>query len=340
MRALVTGATGMLGIQICSKLVEQGHTVRALVRRTSDTKPIDVLGVEKVLGDVRDIESLRQAVSGADVVFHCAARLGEWGTWEDYHRTSVEGTANIIQAAIGAGVGRFLHVSSNAVYGQYSMKRVSVAATEETPFNRELWKTDYYTRSKQQSEDVVWSHYKRGTIAVTVVRPGWMYGPYDRLGLPRLARMLRSRMFILLDGGNNSLDLTYSGNVADAALLAVQKEEAAGRAYNLTRDGNITQREFIRLVADAIGAPHPRVSLPLKIVLPTALCLETLWRAFGAKTPPPITRFGAVMLGQQRLFDDSRAAAELGYTPAVSYDEGVRRAARQYLEGEAVASRR
>ena len=339
MKALVTGATGMLGIQICSKLVEQGHAIRALVRPTSDTKPIDMPGVEKVLGDVRDIESLREAAGGVDAVFHCAARLGEWGPWEDYRRTSVEGTSNMIEAAIGAGVSRFLHVSSNAVYGQYSMKRVSVPATEETPFNRELWKTDYYTRSKQESEDVVWECNRQGRIQVMVIRPGWMYGPYDRLGFPRLVRLLRRRMLILLSGGTNSLDLTYSGNVADAALLAIQTKETAGRAYNLTRDGIITQREFIYLVAEAIGAPRPRVSLPLKMVMPAALCLETLWRAFGAKSPPPITRFGAVMLGQQRLFDDSRAAAELGYSPVISYEEGVCRTARQYLEREAARVR-
>jgi len=331
MKALVTGATGMFGIQICTKLVEQGHAVRALVRQTSDTKPIDALGVEKVVGDVTDIESLRPASSGVDVVFHCAARLGEWGRWEDYQKTTVEGTKNMIAAAAGADVGRFLHVSSNAVYGQYSMKRVSTPATEETPFNRRLWRTDYYTRSKQESEDVVWEYYRQGKIPLTVIRPGWMYGPYDRLGFPRLLRMLRSRMFILLNGGGNTLDLTYAGNVADGAIIAAQKEEAVGRAYNLTRDGIITQREFVYLVADAIGAPRPRVSVPLTAIVPAGVCLETLWRAAGAKNPPPITRFSAVMLGQQRLFDDSRAAEELGYVPAVSYEEGVRRAASQHL---------
>src|SRR5262249_61703358 len=114
---LVTGATGLLGSHIVEQLRKQGKSVRVLLRRGADRSWLDTQGVEYVQGDVTDPVSLRQACEGVDVVYHAAARVGDWGPWEEFQRITIDGTQNLVDAGIAAGVRRFVHVSSISVYG-------------------------------------------------------------------------------------------------------------------------------------------------------------------------------------------------------------------------------
>ena len=114
---VLTGATGLLGSHIAEQLVERGDKVRALVRPTSDTTFLRGLGAELVEGDLSDSASLRRAVAGADVVYHCAAKVGDWGAWRSFQSLVVDATANVLEACRQEGVGRVLHVSSITVYG-------------------------------------------------------------------------------------------------------------------------------------------------------------------------------------------------------------------------------
>src|SRR6185312_3548058 len=95
----------------------RGERVRALVRPSSDVAFLKSLGVELVVGDLEDAESLRRALDGADIVYHCAARVGDWGGWRDFRTQVVEATGNLIDACRQVGIGRLLHVSSISAYG-------------------------------------------------------------------------------------------------------------------------------------------------------------------------------------------------------------------------------
>ena len=117
--SLVTGATGLLGSHIVEQLVRAGERVRCLVRKTSDTSFLDTLNVEKVCGDITDPDSLGAAFRNIDVVYHCAARVTDWGPWEEFERTIVQGTKNCLEASLQAGVKRFLYVSTEGVYGYH-----------------------------------------------------------------------------------------------------------------------------------------------------------------------------------------------------------------------------
>src|SRR5512135_2385124 len=104
---LVTGATGMLGSHIAERLVAQGRRVRALVRAGSDTRFLESLGVALVRGDLADPQACVQAVQGVEVVFHSAAKVGDWGTWAEFQVSCLDATENLGRAAAAAGVGRF-----------------------------------------------------------------------------------------------------------------------------------------------------------------------------------------------------------------------------------------
>ena len=116
MKALVTGGTGCVGSALVERLLENGFEVRALARKTSDLHHLKTTGAQIVFGDVTDYESLRAAADGVDVVFHAAAKVTPgWGTWEEFEKTTVRGTENLLKAAVAGGATRFLQVSSYTV---------------------------------------------------------------------------------------------------------------------------------------------------------------------------------------------------------------------------------
>ncbi|MGE3821990.1 MAG: NAD-dependent epimerase/dehydratase family protein, partial [Isosphaeraceae bacterium] len=114
---LVTGATGMLGSHIAERLVGGGRRVRALVRDGGDTQFLNRLGVEIVRGDLTDPEACERATRGVDVVYHAAAKVGDWGRWSEFQAGCIDATRNLALASLRHAVGRFLHVSSTSAYG-------------------------------------------------------------------------------------------------------------------------------------------------------------------------------------------------------------------------------
>jgi nucleoside-diphosphate-sugar epimerase len=119
MKVAVTGSTGLVGSHLVECLLEQGHEVRALTRKTSDTSHLKTTGAEIVIGDVKDYDSLKPLVQGIDIVFHTAAKvMPGWGKWEEFESCIVKGTENMLNASIEAGVSRFLYFSSEDVYGE------------------------------------------------------------------------------------------------------------------------------------------------------------------------------------------------------------------------------
>src|SRR3954471_19799366 len=181
---VVTGATGFLGSHIAEQLAARGERVRALVRPTSDTAFLRQLGAELAPGDLADPASLRRAVEGADVVYHCAARVGDWGPWRAFQEQVIEATANLLDACRAAHVGRVLHVSSIIVYGHPQLREGQF--TEDEPLGQNLWLWDYYCRAKIRAEELCRAY----SGALTIVRPSWIYGPRDRTSLPRLLKAL------------------------------------------------------------------------------------------------------------------------------------------------------
>src|SRR5690349_2803366 len=170
----ITGATGLVGGHAVEEALRRGHRVRALVRATSDTRWLDEWGVEKVPGDLEDPEALRRGVAGADWVFNCAAKVGDWGTLEEFRRLNVEALRLLLDAATEARVERFVHVSSLGVYegrGHFGTDETTAPAAQSL---------DAYTRSKVEAEALALRYHKERGLPVAIVRPGFIYGPRDR----------------------------------------------------------------------------------------------------------------------------------------------------------------
>jgi nucleoside-diphosphate-sugar epimerase len=200
-----------------------------------------------------------------------------------------------------------------------------------------VWVWDPYTRSKVESERLLWEIAGTGRLAVTVIRPSWLYGERDRTTVVRLVDRLRLGKVPVIGRGDNPLSAVYAGTVADAAILAAHDAGSAGEAYNITNQGRITQEAFLNLFAEACGAPRVVKHVPYSAAYAAGFLLEALGRAARRARPPLITRYATWLMGRYLEYSTEKARSRLGWEPALTYRESIDRSVRWYLEHEPAA---
>lgn len=334
-RALVTGATGMLGAYLVEALAGAGCAVRAVVRDANAAAWLRPLGADLVAGDVRDAAVLREAAAACDVVFHAAAVVGPGLDYTPFREANVDGTEHVIDACAAAGA-RLLHVSSTAVYGaaRYEMAPVD----ESTPFPA-LPDHDAYGRSKQESERLVVDAHERGVVQCAVVRPPPMYGDRDRHFVPRVGAVLSRGVFPLIGGGATTLPLVHARNVADGAILAAAALGAQGRAYNLTADYPITVTDLVRLASDGLGRRVFAPRIPLVAGRALFRVLEVGLVIAGRRAESKRSAGTLDLLTKDNPFRADRARRELGWAPAVTPERGIPAAFRWWSDSLSVSRR-
>ena len=316
MTVLVTGAAGLLGSHVTDLLVESGERPRVLIRPGDSIAKLTEGDVEIHWGDVADPIAVGAAIADVDCVLHCAARTGPWGPEADYERTNVRALETLVYAAMAAGVRRVVHVSSVTVHGN----DVGGAADETAPLREE---PNPYSRSKLAGERLLERMIRDEGAPVTIVRPGWIYGPGDHASFGRLAERMAEGHMLVVGSGDNHLPLIYVRDAARGVLLAAESSEAAGRVYLLVNDEPVTQRTYLSAIATELGVPPPTRHLPYKLALRMGAVAEGLGRLAHRSDPPPVMRYGMQLLGGENRFIITRAREELGFDPAVDLADGV-----------------
>jgi nucleoside-diphosphate-sugar epimerase len=330
---LVTGGTGLLGSHIAERLARQGRRVRALVRPGADTAFLRSLDAELIEGDLTDPDACRRAARGVEVIYHAAAKVGDWGTWPEFQRGCLDATANLARAATAEGVSRVLHISSTSAYGHPAEGGPPI--DESAPLGQNLWPAwDYYTRSKVESERILWRAFERDKLSLTIIRPSWLFGERDRTTTARLVRRLRKGGVPLIGRGDNPLSAIYAGCVAEAAILAASHRESVGEAYNITDQGAITQRDYFNLWAEVLGAPPVRTRRRYRVVFAAAFALEAASRLIRRRRPPLITRYATWLMGRDLSYSTEKARRELGWWPSLDYRSSIERTVRWYEQAE------
>lgn len=322
MRALVTGATGLVGSHLCERLVADGWAVRALVRDPAHATWVAAMGVSLARGDVIDGASFAQAAADTDVVFHAAAAITRAGGWDAFHATNVLGTRHAIAAARAAGA-RLLQVSSVAVYGGRARSTTGARPVDEDAPLAELGVDDHYARSKRESEALVLDAHRRGQVWATAIRPCVVYGRRDRQFVPRFARALQFRVVPLPGGGHSTLPLVHATNVADAAVRAATCDAAAGLAFNTANDDAITFGAFVRLAATGLGRRVVGVPVPASVLVAALAMARLATGARGRDNALALARGAADFLTRDNPFTSRRAFELLGWTPTVAHAQGV-----------------
>ncbi len=322
MRALVTGGTGFLGRNIVKRLLEGGVRVRTLSRRNDAA--LESLGVEALIGDIRNRKQVLRACDGVDTVFHVAACVGLWGAWDDFFQVNVLGTRNVIFACQAKSVSRLIYTSSpSVVFGGSPLVR----ADEQTPYPERY--NSYYPWTKAIAEREVIAANGQGTLSTTSLRPHLIWGPRDTHLVPSMIERAKAGRLSIVGDATNVVDFTYVENVAQAHVLAARSLEessaAAGKCYFISQDEPINLWEFVRRVLDCAGLSFPSRRISLKTAYALGAVLETAYRFCPLRGEPRITRFLAEQLALTHYFDISAARRDFGYSPEVNMEEGFRR---------------
>lgn len=323
MRALVTGANGFIGSTLCRQLVHKGDFTRGLVRETSDLSLLAGTPVELVTGDLEETPSLEEATRDVDIVYHVAGAVTDWGSLSYFRRINVEGTRNVLEASILNEVDRFVYVSSAAVHSFIGAEDMDEESPQlPTPFP--------YCQSKREAEALVLDYHARGDIAVTIVRPGDVYGPGDRVTLLRLADLLERGLMAQVGGGKTLGAFTYVENLAQGLIMAGTCRRAIGETYVITDGVKMTWSEYMDRLTAALDVPGPRISVPPWLAYGVASLFESVYRFLDVWQRPPVTRYLVTHLSKDFHFSIEKARRELGYEPPVGVDQAIQRTAEWY----------
>ena len=318
MKNLVTGATGFIGSFIAEELIKRGEHVRALARKTSKTEFLKGLGAEIFQGDLNDPASINGAVKGMDKVFHSAAMVGDWVPRKGAFRVNVDGTKELLRAALAEKVKRFIYVSTLAVLGMKDHNK--------TPHNAPRIKTkDAYADSKIDAEELVVEFGKRENLPFTVIRPGFVFGPRDNKVIPRIVAFLKKGRFVFVGSGRNKVNMIYVENLADAIVRASYSEKAIGQIYNITNDSGMAITDVVYMISDLWGFKKPTKHVPRSVAYLLCDVMEFFARITNAKNPPLLNKARMKFLSLNLDFDISKIKEEVGYKPRIDMLEGLKR---------------
>jgi ornithine--oxo-acid transaminase len=334
---LVTGATGFIGGHLAQRLVAEGYQVRCVVRPSSNTERLERLGVELAIGDLTSVRSLTRAVKGCNYVLHCGALVSDWATTSEIAAINSGGTRDLVGASAAASVRRFVHLSTTDVYGHPGHPSIDESYTA-TQF------ANWYAETKLAAErEVRRAGVHRPGLEWVILRPATVYGPGSEEVIGEIARAIRRRNMVLVDRGRAIAGLCYIENLVDAAVLALRHGVAAGEAFNVTDGLDITWKRFTDDLADGLGCPPVRFSMPLWMAESLGTSCETGYRALRRttriKTAPLLSRQAVQVLGCDQSFSNRKARDLLGWEPRVGYPEGMR-ATLDWLEGAGPAAGR
>jgi nucleoside-diphosphate-sugar epimerase len=314
--AFVTGGSGFVGGALIRRLASEGWTVRALARSDSSEQAVREAGAQPVRGDLDDVDAMRAGAQGADVTFHAAAKVDDWGDPADYERITVQGTRNALAASREAGVRRFVHVGTEAAL---MAGQPLVNVDETAPLRPDS--PAPYPWSKAKAEQAVRDANGDGMETV-VVRPRFVWGRGDTVLLPRLTQMVEQGKFAWIGGGRQLTATSHIDNVVEGLLLAAERGTPGG-VYFVTDGEPVVFRDFVSEMMRTQGVEPPKKNVPLAVAKAAAVASEKAWSALSRKGSPPLTRFAVWASALECTIDDSRAREELGYRPVKTRDEGL-----------------
>lgn len=322
MRILVTGGTGFLGRHVVWQAAGDGLEVvftgrdEQAARQVMALSPRPVEWVYVSHGTSGAESILNRAAKNADGIVHCAALAAPWGCAGDFQRANVASTREVVQVAEKQGVRRLVHISTSSLYFDYSDQ---FAIRESQPYAPPA---NDYVRTKIEAERLVLSRPEGETV---VIRPRAIFGPWDQVLAPRLLRVMSKGRIPLMRGGQALIDLTYIDNAVAAIMLALTRSLPHTPAiYNVTNGEPRAVRDVLSLMSDAFGIPARTRRVPWPVVDVLARALEARARMTGA-AEPVVTRYSAAMLAYSQTLDITAISRDLGYTPAIGIDEGIRR---------------
>jgi nucleoside-diphosphate-sugar epimerase len=308
--ALVTGATGGLGLAVVEALSAAGYAVRANGRDASARPRLEAMGAEVRLADLTDPRVAAALCEGVDAIFHAAALSSPWGRPEVFQAINVTATQSLLAAAKAAGADSFVFVSSPSVY---TRPRDQVGLTEADPMA--VRPMNAYAATKGQAERLVLAANAPG-FATTAIRPRAIVGPDDKVLLPRVLRLVERGRFPIMRDGAALIELTDVRDAARSLVLADQRRATvAGRPFNISGGRPVAVRDLALSLGDALGRPLTLVPVSVGVAMTAASVMQTVCNLLPGHPEPPLTPYSVAALAWSQTFDLTQAREALGYEP-------------------------
>lgn len=318
MKTLVTGGGGFLGRYIVEALQAQGHDVAVLCR--GDYPLLRQQGVQLIQADLADAQAVSKACQGIERVFHVASKTGPWGRYEDFHRTNVQGTRNVIDACHANGVRKLIYTSSpSAVIGFDDLCK----ANEQTPYPAKP--ISAYQHTKMLAEQMVLGAHGQHGLITTALRPHAIWGPRDTQLLPALIERHKAGKLIRVGSGHNLISVSYVENAAWWHLQAADYDEAGGKVYFVNEAEPVSMWAWIDGLLAAIGLPPVKREVSYATAYAIGAVSEALFTALPRLGEPKLTRAVAAVCAKHHYFDVSAAQQDFGLSSPVSMAEAHRR---------------
>lgn len=350
--AIVTGVPGWLGSNLVDKLLNNPATansdsnenggatevpgsrrIRALTLPGSDTSEfaqfserVAFVPGNLVTGD--GLDSLFENAAGA-TVFHIAGVIHPQNR-QQFYDLNYSGTKRLIDAAVKAGVKRFVHVSSNSPIGSNKSSSPSDYFTESSPYNPYM----HYGASKKLGEDVVNEASRKGAIETVIIRPPWFYGPRQPARQTLFFTMIKEGKMPIVGSGENMRSMAYVDNICQGLMLAESIDRAAGKTYWIADERPYSMNEIVYTVERVlesdfnIACAHKRMRLP-DLASEVALAVDASLQALGLYHQ----KFHVLSeMNKNIACKIDQARVDLGYNPEIALEEGMRRSIRWILD--------
>jgi len=315
-RLLITGASGFIGTNLCRHFLARGWEVYGLVRKTSDTHSLNGVDVKLIVGDLQDPASFR-IPADVEAIIHTASTVSDMADDETCRRNIYDLAVNLARKIeeMPRPPKRLLHISTALVLG-FGARDIS----EGKPGKPALFLA--YTRYKVKTEEFLLDRWRTRGLPLVILRPGDVYGPHDRVSSAKMLRACDEGMPLIIGGGHHQFPFCYSGNLCQAAELALEKAGIEGRTYTVTNSVLPTWREFFTGLQNGLGKKQ-RVYVPVWLTFAAAGLLKgvhKLQRGFE----PRITYYRIKRVITETTYDISKTIQDLGYRPDDRMDIQVR----------------
>jgi len=318
MKILVTGGGGFIGSALISELARKGFEVSSFSRKLYPRHL--KLGINTFQGDLADPKSVESACRGVDAVFHNAAKVGMWGSYDEFSRTNVYGTQNVISSCLKCNVRKLIFTSSaSVIFNGCDLEN----ADENTAYPQKP--VSAYTASKAIAEQLVLRANSKALNTIAL-RPHLVWGPGDTQLISGILNRARSGKLRRIGKEEYLIDTTYIENYVDAMLLAMEvmekDPEVCGKPYFITNGEPIMTWDFINSILFAFGIDPVKKVIPRTLAITMAKILEKTYLVFKPVSEPYITSLIVSELSSHHWFNITEAKEKLGYSPQVSNEKG------------------